>query len=232
MKVSTSFFTSLLLVLFVSTTALSQQVKDIEREDLQDLGESEIMRTKQATETKGTPYLNTKFLKGEAIIKGGATTRPMYLRLNTETNTVEIVRNKKVQALNTKKIEGFRIFTSEDDILFKNGFNNDVKGIDKLTFLRIIYDGNTKLVAHHYSKLKEDLPSYGSATKQNAYVSFLNYYVVDNGEFHKLKLNEDSIMEALSSHKDQLKTIAQQNELSLDNEDDVVMLLKKFDQAN
>lgn len=232
MKVSTSFFISLLLVLFVATTAFSQQVKDIEREDLQDLGDSKVMRTKQATETKGTPYLNTKFLKGEAIIKGGATTRPMYLRLNTETNTVEIVRNKKVQALDTKKIEGFRIFTADENVLFKNGFNSDVKDIDKLTFLRVLYGGKTKLLAHHYSKLKEDLPSYGSATKKNAYVSFLKYYVVNNGEFHEVELNKDSILDALSSHKDQLKTIAQQDNLSMDNEDDVIKLLRKFDQAN
>lgn len=76
MKVSTFSYNIILLLLFVSATALPQQVRDIgiEREELEDFGESESMRTKHATETK----------------------------------TVEIVR-KKVQALDTKKIEGFRI---------------------------------------------------------------------------------------------------------------------------
>lgn len=224
-----------LLLLIQPGTAFSQndQVKQIEREDLEELGTANVMRTMKATETQGTPYLNPKFLKGEAIINGGATTQTLYLRLNTETNTVEVARNDQVQALDTKKIEGFRIFTQEEDVLFRNGFNADVKDINRDTFLRIINNGNTKLVAHHKATLKENLASYGSATQQNKYVSFLNYYIVTpDGKFHKVKLNEKDILDVLSDKKSELQSIASSKELSFEDEDDVQTLLKEYNSMN
>lgn len=227
----------ILLIPFLTLCSLPEkafsqqgQVKDIEQEDLQELGTSNVFRTKKTTETKGTPYLNPTFLKGEVILKGGAPTRSLHLRLNTEDHSVEIVRNEEIQLLETKKVEGFRIYTKEGDVLFKNGFKSDDNDITKLTFLRIIYGGNTKLVAHHASALQEDLPSYGSATQKNAYVSFLKYYIITpDGTFHKIKLSKDDILNTLSDKKQELKKVADEKDLNYDNEDDVEVLIRKYD---
>lgn len=223
----------LLMLFLFPETAFSQQgqVKDIAREDLEELGNSEVMRTKQATKTQGSPYLNTTFLKGEAIISGGATTQVMYLRLNTEDNTVEILRNEEIQLLDKSKIEGFRIFTNEEDALFKKGFKSDEHDIKQSTFLRVMYDGITKFVAHHSSSLKEDLPSYGSATQKNAYVSFMNYYIITpDGTFHEIELNKDDILSVLSDQRQQLEEVAENNDLSFSDESDVNELIAKYDQ--
>lgn len=233
MKNLALLFIPLLMISFSPVTALSQQgqVKDIEREDLEELGTSEVMRTKQATETQGTPYLNPTFLKGEAIIKGGATTQALYLRLNTEENTVEILRNDEIQMLDKSKIEGFRIFTNEDDVLFKKGFKSDEHDIKRSTLLRVMYDGITKFVAHHSTSLKEDLPSYGSATQKNKYVSFMNYYIVTpDGTFHEIELNKDDILNVLSDQKQELEQIAEKNDLSFSDETDVEKLVAEYDQ--
>lgn len=216
-------------------TVFSQQgqVKDIEREDLEDLGNSEVMRTKQATETQGSPYLNPTFLRGEAIINGGATTQALYLRLDTEKNNVEILRNDEIQILDINKIEGFRIFTSEEDVLFKNGFKSDDHDIKRRTLLRVMYDGITKFVAHHHASLKEDLPSYGSATQKNAYVSFMNYYIITpDGTFNEVELNQDEILSVLSDQRQELQKIANNNDWSFDNENDVQELVAEYDKLS
>lgn len=232
MKNVTLLIISFLMLSVLPETVFSQgQVKEIEREDLEDLGNSEIMRTKQATQTQGTPYLNPTFLRGEAIINGGATTEALYLRLNTEENVVEILRNDEIQLLDKDKIEGFRIFTNEDDVLFKKGYKSDEHDIKRSTLLRFMYDGISKFVVHHSSALKEDLPSYGSATKKNAYVSFMNYYIITpDGTFHEIELNKEDILNVLSDQKQELEQVANDNDLSFDNEDDVAELIAKYDQ--
>lgn len=235
MKKLTLLIIPFLVVSFFPEPVLSQQgqVKDIEREDLDELGTANVMRTKQATETQGTPYLNPTFLRGEAIINGGATTQPLYLRLDTEKNNVEILRNDEIQILDIDKIEGFRIFTNEEDVIFKNGFKSDEHDIKRRILLRVMYDGITKFVAHHHSSLKEDLPSYGSATQQNAYVSFMNYYIITpDGTFNKVKLNKDEILNVLSDQKQELQKLANSNDWSFDNEDDVQELIAEYDKLS
>lgn len=232
MKKSISLLVPFLLLVIFPDASFSQQgqVKDVERQDLQDLGNSNVMRTKQATKTIGDPYLNPAFLKGEAIVSGGTPTQAMYLRFNTETNTVEVLRNEEIQVLDTDKIEGFRIYTEEEDVLFKNGFNTDIDDINRQTFLRVLYDGIHKFVAHHSASLKEDLPTYSSATQKNKYVSFLNYYIVTpDGTFNKTKLNKDDILNILSDKSQQIENFATTNDLSFDNEDDIEEIIREYD---
>lgn len=235
MKNLTLLIISFLAFSFFPEPVLSQQgqVKDLEREDLEDLGTANVMRTKQATTTQGTPYLNPTFLRGEAIINGGATTRPLYLRFDTENNIVEILRNEEIQILDIDKIEGFRIFTNEEDVLFKNNFKSDEHDIKRRLLLRVMYDGITKFVAHHHSSLKEDLPSYGSATQKNAYVSFMDYYIITpDGKFNQVELNQDDILDVLSDHEQELEEIANEQDLSFDNENDVQELIAEYDRIS
>jgi hypothetical protein len=227
-------FPLLLFGLIFADTAFAQQgqVKDIEREDLQELdGSSNVVRTMSKTVTTGSPYLSEKFLKGEAIINSMSTTQPIYLRLNIETNTVEFVRNKKVLALDSNKIEGFRIFTQEDDVLFRNGFKSDDHNIKRATFLRIINDGKTKFAAHHNASLKEDLATYGTATKKNAYVTSTKYYIIKpDGSFHKVELNQEDILDKLSDKQEQIQQLVSARNLSYEEEGDVKTIVSEYNQ--
>lgn len=243
MKFYKTAILSLIITLIGSlafTNSAYSQGGDFTRAELQDLGDlgpsSEGVQTRTKTITQGHPYLNKDFLKGQAMINSSVTTKQIYLRLNTETNTVEFIRNDQIMAMDSKKIIGFRIIANDGNIIFKNGFNADVKNIDNNTFLRIVKDGDHKLLAHHFTTLIEDMASYGSANQKNKYVSHLNHYIVSpDGKFHEIKLRKNAkkdILDALGSHKAQIKQYVADQNLDYRSESDVGKIIEKYNQLS
>lgn len=192
---------------------------------------SGIVPTKSVTEVIGSPYLTDKFLKGRLIINKNSVTRPIYLRYNTYKNTIEFLRDNKIMIADPRKIRGFKIVTRKDgNIIFRKGFITKVDDISKQTFLRVIHDGKTKLLAHHYSTYLENLASYGTATKKDRYQSSVRYYLVTkDGKFHKVKFKKEDILEALSEHKSEVESYADSNNLSFEDEGDIAKILNYYD---
>lgn len=227
-NIKTYLVLTLGLILSLSFAASAQT--DFNKSDLQDVGElDDVLRTMKKTEVIGSPYLNPSFLKGEVLIRENVSTKPTYIRLNTEKNTVEFIRNEQIMQVDSKKIVGFRLYAEDGDLVFKNGFNTDVKGVNSDTFMRVLHDGKVKFLGHHKARLQEDLASYGDATQTDKYVKTLTYYIVmPNGDFEEVKLNKESILSVVPS-KNEVETYANSNALMFDNEDDVAAILKGLD---
>jgi len=226
------FLVTVFMAVLVMPKISQAQDQKITREELDQFSNfSSIVPTKSAKEVIGSPYLTDKFLKGRLIINKNSVTRPIYLRYNTYKNDIEFLRNKKIMITDPKKIQGFKIFTKEDgDIVFENGFNTKVNDISKKTFLRVIHDGKTKLLAHHYSTYLEDMASYGTATKKDRYQSSVRYYLVTNdGKFRKVKFSKKDILEALPDHKSEVESYADSQNLSFDDEADIAKILSYYD---
>lgn len=228
---------SILSCLLLFTVMLSfqnvanAQQSHITREELRSYGKlSSMVPTRSERVVTGTPYLTEQFLKGKIMINTRSTTKTLYIRYNTNKNQVEFLRGKKIMATDPGKIAGFKILTQEGKpIVFKNGFKTKLDNISARTMLRVIHNGKIKLLAHHGSTLLKNLASYGSADKHSRYQSYVDYYLVINGKFHKIKLSEKDILNTLGGHKSEMMDYVKSNQLSFKDFDDLDMILNHYE---
>lgn len=226
-----AIFGILAALLLATSPAYSQEDTDITTTELLEyLSDSGVVRTRTSRAVKGSPYFNTDWLKGHVMINEKATTETIYLRYNMENNTVEFTRDNKIYALSPNKIDGFIIYTQTQDIIFRNGFQTNDDDIKPSTLVRVVYDGNIKLLAHHTSSLKKNLATYGSATKRDEYVSDTDFYLVNSdGTFNEIRLRRRDILRTLSDKEDELKEFARANNLDYDEEPELIKILAHYD---
>jgi hypothetical protein len=207
-----------------NTTITTDELRHISRE----MNNAGII-THQAVKTIGSPFL-TKWQRGYILMKGGKKSGELILRYDMWKNNVQFTRNKKIYMIPAKKISGFVIKTTDGNITFKNGFKTDQKHINQNTFLRIIYDGNVKLLGHHTSTLIKNIATYGTATKKNKFIHHIHYFLqTPNGAFHKVKLKRKDILDALPNYKKEVKNYAKKQHLSFEKKPDLKKILAYFD---
>jgi len=195
---------------------------------------SDYIYASQSRDVTGNPYLNPKFTRGKIQINRNVETGVMFLRFNTEMNIVEFMQDQDYYGVQPNKINGFTLFGNPDNIVLKNGFMSDDNDINRTTLLRVIYEGGVKLVAHHTTSLKENIASYGSATKKDEYVDHTNFYIIQSsGTFSEVKLKRKDILRAFDKDvRDQLSNYADENNLNFDEEADIVKVLKHYDELS
>lgn len=213
---------------FLNPQSTFAQNKELTKEEVSDLTSSRIT-TKSSTETTGSAYLNDDFLKGKIMLANGKETAEMFIRYDMENDNVQFLRDKEIYATKSKKLDGFKIFADPHNILFKNGFSTDIKDINPNTLLRVAYDGKVKLLVQHKAILREDIASYGSATKKNKYDVYKYYFIVTkDGRFHQFEKTDD-FLKALPEHNNQIIEYASSNDLDFSNEQDLKKILQYYD---
>lgn len=224
------FLLSILMILMTAPLANAQDSR-ITSEDLTAFVNSDkggVLRTRSVTEYRGTPFFN-EWAKGHVIINENEITQPIPLRYDMEYDAVQFTRDGNVYAISNDKMEGFVIYTTDGNIEFKNGFNTDKDDITPNTLLRVVYDGDIKLVAHHTSTLQENMPTYGSATKVSEFINDTNFFIVKNGTFHEVELRERDILNVLEDKREELKSFAEENNLDYDEESELKKILAQYD---
>ncbi|MDX1671932.1 MAG: hypothetical protein R3211_06295 [Balneolaceae bacterium] len=223
-------YSHLLILLLIIAVAIPVKAQETRLFDTNELGQvvlGDVMRTFQSREVKGTPYLSNEWVQGHIIINENANTESIYLRFNSYQNRVEFARDQNAYAVDSKKIDGFVLYASDGRIIFRNGFTSDKHDIEPSTLLRVIQDGNTKFLCHHKTTLKEDLPTYGSATKKDEFVSNQNFYIVDSdGTFHEIKkLKAKHVLGILDDKKKEIKEFVRTNNLDYSKESDIARIV-------
>lgn len=188
-----------------------------------------LIQSFRTTVVQGSPYLFDAWFEGKIITNTRAKSKKLTLRFNALKNKLEYKKAKRVYVINPKKINGFIILGSKKDIVFKNGFAHDK--FKNTTFLRVVYDGSVKLLAHHITELKEDIPDYGNANKVNKYVNHIDYYLQKDGNIYAIDLEKESILNILSVKRNKLAKYASSNNLSFKTEKEVRKILKYYDKT-
>lgn len=186
----------------------------------------------QSRDVKGDPYFNKDWLKGKVQITDKAVTEELLIRLNIADNILEFTRGEKVYLMNSGKIKGFTFFAQPENIVFKNGFKSEDHDIKPATFVRVMYSGDVKMIAHHSSSLKKNLPTYGSANIKDEYVDDTEYFIIDeSGNYHDVKLKKRHILRTLEKNlRDQVEDFADQQNLDFGEEQDLDEILAHYDQ--
>lgn len=175
---------------------------------------NDIIMGGQVTVTKGSPYF-TDWQKGYMILDNGSKTKDMLLRYDVYKEEIQFHRDKDIYVIPVKKINSYVIYTTDNNIIFRNGFSTDKDEITKSTLLRIIYDGKVKLIAHHSTELIEDVITYSNANDLQEYVHDLDYFLITaDGKFHKVDLDIDAIIKVLPDQNKDLKEYAIEHNLN------------------
>lgn len=220
-------------IIFIYNPVYSQDT-EVSREQLQNLTNlSRTLITKSATETIGSPYLSDDFIKGHIMLNENSRSETTGLRYNMETNQVEFLRDGEVFITEAKDIYGFKLYAEDARITFRNGYKTNTKGIDSNTLLRTVYKGDVKLLVHYKATLHEDIATYATATKKNKYNISKNYYLVtEDGEFHKIENPKSDILGILDKQKHKLEDFVNKNDLDLNYENDIIRLLKYYENGS
>jgi len=226
------FIITLLVVSVSSVISIQAQGNELTREQLQDFTRiSGTIFTIPGTETIGSPYLNDDYYSGYVMINPRTRSETLSLRYNIETNEVEYLKGDAVYILEGSEINGFVIKGEDANIEFKNGYRTDIKGVNTNTLMRVVYDGNVKLLVNYTAKLNEDLANYSSATKTNKYQTFKKYFLVTSGgNFHEINNPKEDILSVLSNKRDALERFIVNNDLNLDYEKDIRTLMLYYDE--
>lgn len=186
----------------------------------------------QSRDVKGDPYFNNDWLKGKVQITDNAVTEDLLLRLNIADNILEFTRGEKVYLMNSGKIKGFTFYAQPENIVFKNGFKSDDHDIKPSTLVRVMYNGDVKMIAHHSCALKKNLPTYGSANIKDEYVDDIDYFIIDeSGKYHDVKLKKRHILRTLEKNlRGQVENFADQQNLDFGEEKDLDDILAHYEQ--
>jgi len=200
---------------------------ELDNQELRDFQLTGVSRTKTTTKVKGSPFLDEDFTRGYVILDKNKNlkTNVIPLRFDTYSNQVQFLNDNKVFAMDPAKIDEFVLHATDGDLVFKKGYKSD--NFETTDFLRVISEGEVTLLAHHTTTLMEGVQGYGSATKLDEYISGVNFYLGEKGnKFERIKLKEKDFRKNLTGDiYDSLKSYAENNNLSFDNEKDLKKIL-------
>lgn len=219
------------LLLMTAGQVHSQDVQEISAEELrQYIGEEGVYRTRTSRRVKGTPYLNKDWKMGHIILNQKSRSEQLPLRMNTFEQEIEFVRDDEVFAIPPQNVDGFVIYNEFGNILFKNGYRSEEHEVNPSTLLRVVHEGQTKLLVHHKTHLQQDMASYGMASKLDEYIDSRSYYLVTpDGSFNEIRLRKRDILRQLDDHREEIEEFAKQNNLDYSEEPEVATMLNHYD---
>ena len=222
---------ALSLCALINSNFVYSQDREFNKQDLSQLNNIDIRAsvfpTKSSTKKIGSPYLNDNFLKGHIITNSNSNTEVIYLRFNILKNEVEFLRNDQLYVTDPSKISGFKIYSSDGGILFKNGFSSNKYDIQAQKFLRIVkQEGKLLLLANHKTSLIKDLASYGTATKTDKYTAKIVYYLLYKDEFMKINTNRNTVEGTEAPIKRELNNYIKTNNLNVGQEKNLMKVFQ------
>ena len=135
--------------------------------------------------------------------------------------------------LNRSMIWKFEIIDdpASDNILFKEMSLKSEKS-NKKVFVRVIYDGKSKLILKYSKTFIRAFykGAYATGNRYDEYTDDQQYYIMkDANKPVKIKLDKKSVTKVLSDREDKIRSYIDDRKLTLDTEDGIAELLQYYD---
>jgi hypothetical protein len=231
MKIAITTFTTLLFATLMLTTPVYSQVQneaDISSSEMRNMLDSNQIPVHRATNTEGSPYLFEDFYEGIVSLENGYTTRPLQIRYNTHTQSIDFMSGNLAFNVTGEQIESFKFTMDGKEHHFKKGF--DLRGISEDDFVEVVSEGEATFIVRHYTNFFEDAASYGQATQQDRYVTDEVFYLkVGNDDFNRIRRpNQRRVMRNFDRFEDELEQFADQQNVDFANRLDVARLVDYY----
>ncbi|MFO7800118.1 hypothetical protein [Rhodohalobacter sp.] len=226
----TSIITLLLLLVLNPENVLSQvqNEAEISSSEMRNMLDSNQIPLHRATNTEGSPYLFDDFYEGIVSLENGYTTRPLQIRYNTHTQSIDFVSGNLAFNVSGEQIESFEFTVNGKEHQFKKGF--DLRGISEDDFVEVVSEGEATFVVRHNTNFFEDAASYGQATQQDRYVTDEVFYLkVDNDDFNRIRRpNQRRVLKNFDRFENELEQFAEQQNLDFANRLDIARLVDYY----
>ena len=190
---------------------------------------------------RGTPYFQPAWAQGQIELADGRRFTNVPIKFDAHRQALILLRPKQGNdsiIIDQHTVSQFQLSatTSTDDAdgrsyLFKR--YPTVKADDPVVrdgYFLVLYEGKTALlkrVAKNF-RTADYKAAYSSGVRYDAYADANTYYVLKSDQkLAKVKLSKKSLLDALDSRNDALKTFA--DKLSFKSEADAVALMQQYD---
>lgn len=228
-------FTGLLLLLFIVSSAHAQITRQVPPDvrDLQDWArQPRVLADRPNVDIEGSPFYNEEWITGHVQINEETRSGPVKLRYSSYTNEVLFRENGKVMALPPNALTGFTLIDGDRRIEFRNGFQSNRHDVSSDRLMRIIHDGDVKLIAKEYTYLHKDKDPFTGRMEYDFLPKTDFFLITADGTYHKVDLKEKDILKALGNHKEQLRQYAEANDFDFDDESDLSRLLARYEEIS
>jgi len=180
---------------------------------------------------KGTPFVFEEWLKGIVLLKDSTLFKGLSLKYDAYNDELVILntKNNTPMVMDKTPISAFTLATSEltPSMLFVK-----VPYDEKNFFMQLIYEGKRIDFLKQYKKRlrKADYEGpYNAGIPYDEFIEGNNYFLrFPTGKMEKTKLNRRSIIKSFPNKQQELKSFAKKNNMNLDNEQDVIKLIKYY----
>jgi len=231
MKVSSLLFSLLLLLLYQPLHAQDQEISEEEWREWT-RGAQLVKTTGPNEQIEGTPYFNSDWSEGRVLLRSDRKTDKVQIRYNANTNELEFKKGDEILVAIPRMVKAFWLQNEDrEQVYFRSGFKSEKHKIYPGQFLRVIHDGDIKLIAEHRSEfVKAHSVNPLTGNKTSKYIPKKNYFLItEDGTFKNIKLKRKHILRALGNHKGSVRDYVKSNDLDFGEEEDIDKILTHYE---
>lgn len=184
---------------------------------------------------RGTPYLYDQWKPGNIYLNDNTLIKNVNIKFNIYTDELMYLNSSSGDSLiiDRTMINKFEIIDDlTDDIILLEEINTKPVKSSKKTFVKVIYEGKSKLILKYIKSFTKAnyKGAYATGNKYDEYNDDQQYFIfIDENNPVKIKLNKKSVIKALAVKEDEVKVFINERNLSLNNENEVAELLEYYD---
>lgn len=231
-KLSISIF-PLLIVLFLSISLIAQPYSRDRGTGIVYNEGSNIVQVFKSDEISGTPFFKDDFVPGRVILEDDKTTEILLMDFDGFGQNIIVKRANQYKVLNLPNTKGFVFLDDNEEIkdYFAKGFNNPELGIKPDNFVKVIYDGDVKLIGHFKVIFEQaNFTRTVNSMSTNKYDSELVYYIIrENGEYKETRLRAKNIIDDLGQFKKELKNFTKETKNNGRSDEEAAKILIQYE---
>ncbi|MND75127.1 hypothetical protein D3C80_667350 [compost metagenome] len=178
------------------------------------------------------PFFKESFLKGKIVTDKGKVISPVNLRFDMYANELQFIKDKRIYLV-SEPVNEFVLYQESDSLnstfIFRR-YKLDVGGKEVPAFCEVLYDGETKLLKY-VKRSETEKVNMTSATTVKTFIDYEVAYLQKgkDGKPIKLDKNGKNLLPLLSDKAQQVNEYVKTNRIKLNNEEQLVSLLKYYD---
>lgn len=176
----------------------------------------------------GNPFLKDGWITGTVLLDDGTKVEGVGIKYDILQNAVIAKSDKREVVLYNRFVNGF--IDSEDNQLYKNGYNYEKMGIKPNQYLRVIYEDDEVSILEKYEvkQFVESASGYGNSQDTKRMIVQSDILMKAGDEYEDIKMKKKHILKGLPYPKSKIEDIAKSNNLDIEDEEDLNKIMKLY----
>lgn len=184
-------------------------------------------------DVRGTQWYRDEWTPGRVILRDNSITEIHDINYNSYEDKIIFRDGDVMKAYDPSQVRGFQ-FVDESGRKtqeFVTGISDRKYGINPYDLLRVIYNGEIKLLARHETIFIRNRGRDIITNKRySEYDETVTYFLMKDEKLNKTRLRKRNILNDIGDQKDALSDFVKSSDLRLRSEEEVAALLNYYDQ--